>query len=79
MPGTHSRESSRDAYMDVGGRANQEIEPSGDRERIRTNIGHIRVKMSGTYFPDKVEDVVEPPDPPGEVEKLQSKKDILSF
>jgi hypothetical protein len=27
-------------------------------ERLRTNIGHIRVKMSGTYFPDKVE-VVE--------------------
>jgi len=27
-------------------------------ERIRTNIGHIRVKMSGTYFPDRVEDAV---------------------
>ena len=25
-------------------------------ERIRTNIGHIRVKMSGTYFPDRVEE-----------------------
>ena len=24
-------------------------------ERIRTNIGHIRLKMSGTYFPDRVE------------------------
>ncbi len=24
-------------------------------ERIRTNIGHIRVKMLGTYFPDRVE------------------------
>jgi len=25
-------------------------------ERLRTNIGHIRVKMLGTYFPDKVEE-----------------------
>ena len=25
-------------------------------ERIRTNIGHIRVKMSGTNFPDRVEE-----------------------
>ncbi len=24
-------------------------------ERLRTNIGHIRVKMSGANFPDKVE------------------------
>ena len=32
---------------------------SGDRERIRTNIGHIRMKMSGTYFPDRVEEVRE--------------------
>ncbi len=24
-------------------------------ERIRTNIGHIRVKMSGTNFPDRIE------------------------
>ena len=24
-------------------------------ERLRTNIGHIRVKTSGTSFPDKVE------------------------
>ncbi len=24
-------------------------------ERIRTNIGHIRVKTSGTSFPDRVE------------------------
>ena len=45
---------------------------SRDRERLRTNVGHIRVdymevidrvesgieteKMSGTYFPDKVEE-----------------------
>ncbi len=28
-------------------------------ERIRTNIGHIRVKMSGTNFPDRVEEVRE--------------------
>ena len=26
-------------------------------ERIRTNIGHIRVKMSGANFPDRVEEV----------------------
>jgi len=28
-------------------------------ERIRTNTGHIRVKMSGTNFPDRVEEVRE--------------------
>jgi len=26
-------------------------------ERIRTNIGYIRVKMSGSNFPDRVEEV----------------------
>lgn len=34
---------SLDDYMDIGD---------------RTNIGHIRVKMSGTYFSDRVEDTI---------------------
>ncbi len=75
----------QDAYRDISGRATQEAKAehilehvlesrvwNGDRERIRTNIGHIRVdsmegigrvesgteteKMSGTYFPDKAEE-----------------------
>ncbi len=53
------RESSLDAYRDIGGRANhdyrdiegrvtpgavtEETEPNRDRERLRTNIGYIRV------------------------------------
>jgi len=56
MSGIHSRESSRDTYMDIGGRTNQEIESSRDRERLRTNIGYMRLKMLGTNFPDKVEE-----------------------
>ncbi len=36
MSGTHSRESSRDAYMDIGVRANQETEPNGDRDYVWT-------------------------------------------
>ena len=27
-----------------------------DRGQLRTNIGHIRVKMSGADFPDKIEE-----------------------
>jgi hypothetical protein len=54
--------------MDAGVRAKQEARAEESEaavynrvycqeiERIRTNIGHIRVKMSGIYFPDRVEE-----------------------
>ncbi len=38
-------------------------------ERIRTNIGHIRVKMSGTNFPDRVEESEN-----GDVQDVRSEK-----
>ena len=40
--------------MDVEGRERREHVL--EVERLRTNVGHIRVKMSGTYFPDKVKE-----------------------
>jgi len=45
--------------QDVGGRTAPGASSRAvtEVERPRTNIGHIRVKMSGTYFPDKVESV----------------------
>jgi len=45
IPWMESVESSLDAYMDVGGRANQETEPNGDRE----NVGNIFFSGSFTY------------------------------
>ena len=43
----------QDDSMEGGGR--ERLEHVLEIERLRTNIGHIRVKTSGTSFPDKVE------------------------
>ncbi len=43
----------QDDSMEGGGR--ERLEHVLEIERIRTNIGHIRVKTSGTSFPDRVE------------------------
>ena len=43
----------QDDYKDVEGR--ERLEHVLEVERIRTNIGHIREKMFGTYFPDRAE------------------------
>ena len=43
----------QDDFKDGGGR--ECLEHILEVERIRTNIGHIRVKMSGANFPDRVE------------------------